>query len=151
MLRRAQLLPPAELDAWRGAVDDAVRVQLAWTPQQRDAMRTNVGAHHNQQPESEERSHYGQVFVQCVNLWKTTDRMRSLVLDPALGKIAAEAGQCTGIHMYHDHVLVKQPWAPATNWHMDNEGDPYHSVQSVMLWIGLDDADISNGCVQIVE
>ena len=146
-----ELLPPAELAAWRDAVDHAVRVQLAWTPARREAMRTHGGAFHNQQPESEGRSHYSSVFVQCVNLWKTTDTMRDLILDPALGKIAAEAGQCDGIHLYHDHALVKRPWAPATNWHLDNGGDPYHSVQSVMLWIGLDDADVSNGCVQIVE
>ena len=146
-----QLLSPAELAEWRAAVDEAVAVQLSWTPEERDRMRADHAAFHNQEPEREERSHYAEVFVQCVNLWKTTPRMRQLILNPALGKIAAEASQCGGIHLYHDHVLAKPPWAPATNWHLDNGGDPFHSVNQVILWIGLDDANVANGCVQIVE
>ena len=71
----------------------------------------------------------------AVNLWKTTERMRKLVLDPALGKICAEAAQCSGIHIYHDHVLTKEPGGPATQWHIDNSSDPYTSQHQIMAWL----------------
>ena len=112
------LLDAAELEEWRSAVDEAVATQLSWSEEKREAMRVEQACFHNQN-RGEERGHYSQVFVQAVNLWKTTPRMRKLVLDPSIGKIAAEAGQCTGIHLYHDHALIKQPWAPATNWHIE--------------------------------
>ena len=111
------LLGAAELEEWRSAVDEAVATQLSWSEEKREAMRVEQACFHNQN-RGEERGHYSQVFVQAVNLWKTTPRMRKLVLDPSIGKIAAEAGQCSGIHLYHDHALIKQPWAPATNWHI---------------------------------
>ena len=98
-------------------MDEAVATQLSWSEEKREAMRVEQACFHNQN-RGEERGHYSQVFVQAVNLWKTTPRMRKLVLDPSIGKIAAEAGQCSGIHLYHDHALIKQPWAPATNWHI---------------------------------
>lgn len=135
---------------WRCAVDEAVTTQLSWSEERREQMRIEQACFHNQS-QGVSRGHYSQVFVQAVNLWKTTPRMRELVLDPALGKIAAEAGQCSGIHLYHDHALIKKPWAPATNWHVDNPGDPFTSIHQVMLWIALDDASLSNGCMHFIN
>ena len=51
------------------------------------------------------------------------------------------------MRLYHDHALVKNPWANPTNWHLDNPSDPYFSHQSTMLWIALDDATLQNGCL----
>ena len=42
---------------------------------------------------------------------------------------------------------MKEPWAHPTNWHVDNAMDPYHSRQSIMLWVALDDATLQNGCM----
>jgi phytanoyl-CoA hydroxylase len=150
----ALLTDAAELREWREAVAEAVETQLSWSEAERERMRVEQACFHNQakaEGDGETRAHYSQVFVQAVNLWKTTPRMRKLVLDPRLGKIAAEAGQCSGIHLYHDHALIKQPWAPATNWHIDNPGDPFTSIHQVMLWVALDDASISNGCMHFIN
>ena len=133
-----ELLSPAEIEEWRGAVEEAVAVQLAWSPSEREAMRRDHACFHNQPSPGEEPGRSSEIFLQCVNLWKTTERMRRLVLSPALGKLAAEAAQCDGIHLYHDHVLTKRPGADATNWHLDNGSDPFTSPQQVMMWLALD-------------
>ena len=58
------------------------------------------------------------------------------------GPLGAIAGQLMGskrAHLYHDHVLVKEPGSgSATPWHQDQ---PYYNVdgnQTVSLWVPLD-------------
>lgn len=96
---------------------------------------------------SEERQYYRNVFTQRVNLWKTSNAVEQLVVDPRLGKLAAEISGATGVRLCHDHALVKQPWANPTNFHVDNPCDPFYSAQATMLWIALDDATLQNGCL----
>ena len=55
----------------------------------------------------------------------------------------AEDGFC----LYHDHALIKAPWGSPTNWHTDQQMDPYWSPQATMVWIALDRADQANGAV----
>lgn len=102
-----------------------------------------TNAHNNQA----QGGYYKDVFVQCVNLWKTNDKIRQSVVDPCLGKMAAELAGVDGVRLYHDQSLVKQPWANPTNWHVDNPSDPFHSRQSIMLWAALDDATLQNECL----
>jgi hypothetical protein len=97
-------------------VADGVQEQLEWDGAERES-RAEQGSFHNQPPASEMRGHYSQVFVQCVNMWKHNPLVRKLVLDPRLGALAAAAAQCDAVRLYHDHALIKQPWAPATNWY----------------------------------
>ena len=125
------LLDEEELEDWRTALETAIEQHIA------------MNAHHNQGQDS----YYKDVFVQCVNLWKTSDGIRKLVLDPRLGRLAAELAGVDGVRLYHDHALVKQPWDNPTNWHVDNPMDPFHSHQSIMLWVALDDATLQNGCM----
>ena len=54
------------------------------------------------------------------------------------------------VRLYHDHALIKLPWANPTNWHADNPYDPYRSPEAIMLWIALDDADARNGCLHFL-
>jgi phytanoyl-CoA hydroxylase len=141
------LLSASELDEWRAAVAEATAEQLSWDPATRRHWRA-AGSFHNQ----ETPGHYSQVFVQCVNMWKHNARMRELVLDPRLGGLAGAAAQMSGgVRLYHDHALIKRPWAPPTNWHIDNPGDPFYSTQACMLWVALDDATVANGCVCLLE
>ena len=95
------LLDTRELATWRRAID----------------------SHHNQH---DPNTYYSSVFVQCVNLWKTHDAVRELVLDANLGQMAAELSGAAGVRLYHDHALIKAhgptpptsmsttPWIPST-------------------------------------
>lgn len=92
-------------------------------------------------------NYYSNVFIQCVNLWKTDERVKALILNQDLGRMAADLAGTTGVRLYHDHAMVKQPWANPTNFHVDNPYDPFYSHQAIMFWIALDDATIQNGCL----
>ena len=131
------LLDDEELDTWRAALATAIEQHIA-----KNAERGS-STFHNQNRDS----YYKDVFVQCVNLWKTNDRMKELVLDRRLGMLASDLAGVGGVRLYHDHALVKQPWANPTNWHVDNPGDPFYTRDAVMLWITLDDATLQNGCL----
>lgn len=135
-LRLPNFLATDELERWREAVDEGIK--------------TLVG---NSNPElkifdnQNRTDFYKDVFVQCVNMWKGNDKVRELVLDGRIGKLAAELVGVDGVRLYHDHALVKKAWANPTNWHLDNPSDPYLSHEATMLWIALDDATLQNGCL----
>ena len=126
-------LQGSELSSWQDAIDAAVAEFM-----KRDDM------YHNQKGGD---SYYGNVFVQCVNLWKMSEKVKELILDPQLGRMAADLAGTSGVRLYHDHAMVKQPWANPTNFHVDNPYDPFYSHQAIMFWIALDDATVQNGCL----
>ncbi len=126
-------LKGSELSSWQYAVDETVREFM-----NRDDM------YHNQRGEN---SYYKNVFVQCVNLWKTSEKIKQLILTPELGRMAADLAGTSGVRLYHDHAMIKQPWANPTNFHVDNPYDPFYSDQAIMFWIALDDTTVQNGCL----
>ena len=126
-------LKGSELSSWQNAVDEAVAQHVS-----RD------DTYHNQ---SGEDGYYKNVFVQCVNLWKTSEKIKQLILDPQLGRLATDLSGTSGVRLYHDHAMVKQPWANPTNFHVDNPYDPFYSRQAIMFWIALDDTTVQNGCL----
>lgn len=130
-----ELLDAVMLERWRHAIDSAIEVHLR-----------QENTHHNQRNDRPD-DYYKNVFVQCVNLWKSSEEVKALVLDANFGRLAASLAGTSGVRLYHDHAMVKQPWANPTNFHVDNPGDPFHSHQSIMLWIALDDATLKNGCL----
>ena len=125
------LLPEDELERWRTAVDAGIDQHIS------------KEMHNNQK----EESYYKNVFTQCVNMWKSSDAIKELVLDPRIGKMASELAGTEGMRLYHDHALIKQPWANPTHWHSDNPYDPFYSHQMITLWLALDDATLKNGCL----
>ena len=129
-------LDATELRRWRVAVDDGVASLVG-------NANPELRVFDNQNRDD----FYKDVFVQCVNMWKGNEKVRELVLDERIGKLAADLVGADGVRLYHDHALVKRPWANPTNWHIDNPSDPYFSHQSTMLWIALDDATRQNGCL----
>ena len=97
------LLDAGELETWRAAVDGAVDVH--------GVSGRDLG------PEQSE--YYDRVFLQRVNMWKTSAEVRALVLDERFGRLAAALAGTDEIRLYHDHALIKLAWANPTNWHAD--------------------------------
>ena len=128
-----EFLVDTELALWRQAVDEAVAQRVG-----------RNGTYHHQRGEDD---YYKNVFVQCVNLWQTSEKIKQLVLDPQLGRLAADLAGVKGVRLYHDHALVKQAWANPTNFHVDNPYDLFYSHQAIMLWIALDNTTVQNGCL----
>ena len=122
-----------ELAHWRAATEEAVEQRLA----------KRNGFTNQDDPEQ----YYAQVFVQCVRLADTHDGMRELMFDERLGKVAGELAGVDGIRIWHDQALFKPPYGNPTGWHLDNPYWSFSSRQAISIWVALDDATISNGCL----
>ncbi len=94
--------------------------------------------------------YYSRVFTQRVNLWQDSPAIRRLMLDPRLGKLAAELAGVDGIRIWHDQALVKPPWGNPTAWHLDNPYWSFHSPDAISIWVALDDATLTNGCLAFI-
>lgn len=126
-----------ELEHWRKAVSEAIdsRGTTKLAGREKDAGWQSGD------------SYYDRVFVQRINLWQDNEAMRKLMLDPGLGKMAAELAGVDGIRIWHDQALIKQPWGNPTGWHLDNPYWSFYSRQAISIWVALDDATQDNGCL----
>ena len=126
-------LTAEELEDWRTQVEEAVEQRLA-----------SSGTLHNQ---GDPDSYYAQVFTQCLKLADTHAGVRRLILDPRLGKLAADLAGVDGMRIWHDQALIKPPFGNPTAWHLDNPYWSFSSPSAISLWVALDDATESNGCL----
>ena len=132
-----------ELEQWRVITEEAVeqRLQQAATDRSGKWLLTN---------QNDPDAYYAQVFTQCVKLADTHKGMRDLMLDSRLGKLAAELAGVDGMRIWHDQALFKPPFGNPTGWHLDNPYWSFSSRNAISLWVALDDATTSNGCMYYV-
>jgi ectoine hydroxylase-related dioxygenase (phytanoyl-CoA dioxygenase family) len=95
-------------------------------------------------------NYYAQVFTQCLKLADTHPGMRELMLDPRLGRIASTLAGVEGIRIWHDQALFKPPFGNPTGWHLDVPYWSFSSPRAISLWVALDDATLSNGCLYYI-
>ena len=95
----------------------------------------------------EKEDFYDKVFTQRLNLWKLNGTVKSFMLNPDLGKMACRLEGIEGIRVWHDQTLIKEPFANATSWHLDNPYWSFYSKHSISIWIALEDATPFNGCM----
>lgn len=126
-----------ELARWRWATDEAVAARL-------------TSASRGSGNKTESASYYEQVFTQCIKLADTHAGIRDLLFDPILGRLAATLAGVDGIRIWHDQALIKPAYGNPTAWHLDNPYWSFSSRQSISIWIALDDATLSNGCLYYV-
>ncbi|HEY3282173.1 MAG TPA: phytanoyl-CoA dioxygenase family protein, partial [Armatimonadota bacterium] len=122
----------SELEDWRECTEAAIEQRLA-----------GQSLHNQQDPDS----FYSQVFLQCLRLADTHEGMRRLMLDPRLGRMAAELAGVSGIRIWHDQALFKPPFGNPTAWHLDNPYWSFSSPDALSIWVALDDATLQNGCL----
>src|SRR5579872_296494 len=113
-------LDAAELKEWRRCTDEAVEERMK-----------SRNLHNQADPED----YYAQVFTQCLRLLETHDGMRKLMLDPRLGKVAADLAGLEGIRIWHDQALIKPPYGNPTSFHLDNPYWSFSSPQSISIWV----------------
>jgi hypothetical protein len=93
------------------------------------------------------------------NGWWLNNTIRSLVLSPALGKMAANLMGSPGARIWHDQVVVK-PGAGEEGknfnganigWHQDYaHWQVSSSMNMCTLWIALQDTDLHNGGMRTI-
>jgi ectoine hydroxylase-related dioxygenase (phytanoyl-CoA dioxygenase family) len=144
------LLDADDLARWRAAVDDAVEARGDAMFAGRTALDEAVETSEPTEEEGEEHAHYAKVFTQRVNLWQSSDRVRPLVLDSQLAKLAADLAGVDAIRLWSDQALIKPPYATFTAYHLDLPYWSFTSPHSITVWVALDDATLENGCMYYV-
>ena len=91
--------------------------------------------------------YYDRVFTQRMNCWMTSEAARTLVLDERLGRLAADLAGVDGVRLWLDQVLVKEPYANPTAFHLDVPYWSFSSDDALTFWIALSDATLQNGCM----
>jgi phytanoyl-CoA hydroxylase len=134
-------LSPGELKEWRESVQEAVLERNGVKIPGRD-VKTGEDDGIN-----EEADYYGKVFDQLVNLWQTNERVKKLMIDERIGKMAARLSGEKGIRIWHDQTLIKRPWANPTSWHLDTPFWSFDHREALSIWVALDDVTLENGCL----
>ncbi|ACT01663.1 phytanoyl-CoA dioxygenase family protein [Paenibacillus sp. JDR-2] len=85
----------------------------------------------------EERDTYGKAFLQIQNLWEQSERVKPFVFARRYAKVAAELMGVSGVRMYHDQALFKEPGGGHTPWHQDQIYWPVDTEKTITLWMPL--------------
>lgn len=138
------LLSSEELAEWRIAVTQAVQERNGKKMPSKDIKQgENDGI-------NEDEEYFGKVFDQLLNLWQTNDRVKKLMFDERIGKMAADLAGWDGTRIWHDQALIKKPWANPTAWHLDTPFWSFSDRSALSIWIALDDATLENGCLYFI-
>jgi phytanoyl-CoA hydroxylase len=96
---------------------------------------------------NEDAEYHSKVFDQMINLWQTNQKVKDIMLDERIGRMAAALAQVNGIRIWHDQTLFKRPWANPTSWHLDTPFWSFTDRNALSIWVALDDATLENGCL----
>lgn len=92
-----------------------------------------------------ERTTYGKAFLQIMNLWTQSEAVRQFVFGTRLARLAAELMGVTGVRLYHDQALYKEPGGGITPWHADQYYWPVSSDRMVTAWVPLQATPLGMG------
>ncbi len=130
-------LDQEELVNWQTVTEDAVLHRMS---------DSKAGLHN----QSDGDSYYAQVFTQCIKLADTHAGMHELMHDRRLGEVAGKLAGVDGIRIWHDQALIKPAFGNPTGWHLDNPYWSFSSRDAISMWIALDDATTTNGCLAYI-
>lgn len=99
----------------------------------------------------EERDTYGKAFLQIMNLWREDERLKRFVFARRFAKIAAELLGVSGVRLYHDQALYKEPFGGHTPWHQDQHYWPLDTDNTVTLWMPLVDITANMGVMDFAS
>jgi hypothetical protein len=115
------LLSPDEVAAYRPVINHA------------------ADAYNTESRPIEERDTYGKAFLQIMNLWTKDEAVRRYVFARRFAKIAAELMGVSGVRLYHDQALFKEPGGGPTPWHQDQYYWPLGTDNTITMWMPLVD------------
>jgi len=93
----------------------------------------------------ESRDTYGKAFIQVFNLWLKSEEGRRVGHSRRLAGIAADLLGTSGVRMWHDQALFKEPGGGHTPWHADQQYWPMDSGKCVTAWIPLHAVPLEQG------
>ncbi len=110
-----------------------------------DIISSEVKRLNTQHLPMEQRDTYGKAFLQIMNIWVKSPAVKEIVFSKRLAKIAADLMEVSGVRMYHDQALFKEPSGGHTPWHADQYYWPLSTDRAVTVWIPLQKTDMELG------
>ncbi len=92
-----------------------------------------------------ERDTYQKAFIQVTNLWRKREVIRKFVFGKRLAWIATELLEVSGVRLYHDQALYKEPGGGFTPWHADQQYWPLATDRTITAWVPLQPVPIEMG------
>jgi ectoine hydroxylase-related dioxygenase (phytanoyl-CoA dioxygenase family) len=92
-----------------------------------------------------ERTTYERAFLQIMNLWRQSAKIKEFCFSKRLARIAAELMGVAGVRLYHDQALYKEPGGGITPWHADQFYWPLSNDNSCTVWIPLQETPLALG------
>jgi ectoine hydroxylase-related dioxygenase (phytanoyl-CoA dioxygenase family) len=117
----------------------------------RQAITASVAELSADVPPMEQRNTYGKAFLQIMNLWRRSEEVKQFVFGKRLARIATELLQVTGVRIYHDQALYKEPGGGFTPWHADQYYWPVSSDKIITAWVPLQDTPMEMGPLAFCE
>jgi ectoine hydroxylase-related dioxygenase (phytanoyl-CoA dioxygenase family) len=93
----------------------------------------------------EDRDTYGKAFLQIMNIWRNSEAVREIVFSRRLASVATALLEVSGVRIYHDQALYKEPGGGHTPWHADQYYWPLSSERTVTAWIPLQETPLELG------
>jgi ectoine hydroxylase-related dioxygenase (phytanoyl-CoA dioxygenase family) len=93
----------------------------------------------------EDRDTYGKAFLQIMNIWCNSEAVREIVFSRRLASVATALLEVSGVRIYHDQALYKEPGGGHTPWHADQYDWPLSSDRTVTAWIPLQETPLELG------
>ena len=98
-----------------------------------------------------ERTTYERAFLQIMNLWREDPQVKEFVFSKRLAQIATDLMGVTGVRLYHDQALYKEPSGGITPWHADQFYWPLNSPRATTVWIPLQETPMNMGPLAFAE
>ena len=99
----------------------------------------------------DQRTTYGKAFLQIMNLWTESHEVKEFVFGKRLARIAANLIGASGVRIYHDQALYKEPGGGITPWHADQYYWPVDSEKTVTAWVPLQATPLELGPLAFSE
>lgn len=93
----------------------------------------------------EDRDTYGKAFLQIMNIWRNSEQVKQIVFGKKIAMIATQLLEVSGVRIYHDQALYKEPSGGHTPWHADQYYWPLSSDKTVTAWIPLQETPMELG------
>ncbi|MEO1236399.1 MAG: phytanoyl-CoA dioxygenase family protein [Planctomycetota bacterium] len=93
----------------------------------------------------DEKSTYDRAFIQVGNLWRHSETARVFSFSKRIARIATELLGVSGVRMYHDQALYKEPAGGFTPWHVDQQYWPVGTPNTVTAWVPLQAVPLDMG------
>lgn len=99
-------------------------------------------------PVEERQDAYSQAFVQVVNPGVEDEAVRVFSQARRLGKIAADLMDVSGVRIFSEDWLIKEPGARLTPWHQDATVFPLDTQATCTIWIPLQEVTEGMGLLR---